>query len=114
MGGILINSLGRRFVNELTTRDAVVRAMMQQPGGLVYLVLPHTAAVSYGLPSIQFYVSKGLFQQVRRGHVQKMGEGTTQQPSTVCACCAMCKAFGFARCRLVWKSLSKGGMDANT
>ncbi|MEW5316829.1 MAG: hypothetical protein WDW38_008175 [Sanguina aurantia] len=63
VGGVLINSLGRRFVNELTTRDAVVGAMMRQPGGRVYLVLPHTAAVSYGLPAIQFYVSKGLFQQ---------------------------------------------------
>lgn len=74
VGGVLINSLGRRFVNELTTRDAVVGAMMRQPGGRVYLVLPHTAAVSYGLPAIQFYVSKGLFQQVRGDHRQKMGK----------------------------------------
>lgn len=38
-GAILINKEGKRFVNELTTRDAASAAILKQPGQIAYLIL---------------------------------------------------------------------------
>lgn len=38
-GAILVNQLGKRFVNELTTRDAASAAILKQPGAQAWLML---------------------------------------------------------------------------
>ena len=38
-GAILINKEGKRFVNEMTTRDAASAAILKQPGQMAYLIL---------------------------------------------------------------------------
>ena len=64
VGGILFNSLGQRFVDELTTRDVVSHAIFQQPGQAAFLLLSEEAAAAYGAQAIAFYVAKGLMTKV--------------------------------------------------
>lgn len=76
VGGILLSHHGRRFVDELATREHVVRAITAlhsahglMPTGpmtaVVFLVLPEAAAQAYGMAAIQFYCAKGLFKAVQ-------------------------------------------------
>ncbi|EFN54784.1 hypothetical protein CHLNCDRAFT_134736 [Chlorella variabilis] len=57
VGGILVSPEGRRFVDELTTRD---KAILQQPHRQAFLLLGSDAAQQFG-PALGFYVSKSLF-----------------------------------------------------
>ena len=41
-GGILINKNGKRFTNELLTRDVVSANELKQPGGIAYLVIDNS------------------------------------------------------------------------
>jgi fumarate reductase flavoprotein subunit len=41
-GAILVNREGKRFVNELTTRDAASAAVLKQTGGTAFLVIDET------------------------------------------------------------------------
>ncbi|KAI3438218.1 hypothetical protein D9Q98_000655 [Chlorella vulgaris] len=59
VGGILLTSQGRRFVNELTTRDKAAAAILQQPGRRAFLLLGAEAAQQFG-PALGFYLSKHL------------------------------------------------------
>jgi len=61
VGGIMLNSAGKRFVDELSTRDKVSDALLAQPGKRAYLVLSEAMAKDYGMSAIGFYVSKSLF-----------------------------------------------------
>lgn len=74
-GAVLFNREGRRFVDELSTRDRVTAAIMEQgpadapgsqPGGApeVWLVLPEAGREAYGAADIDFYQSRGLFAKV--------------------------------------------------
>jgi len=63
VGGILLDNHGRRFVNELATRDIVATAILKQADGKALLLLGDTAAKMFGLPAIDFYCSRGLFQK---------------------------------------------------
>ena len=38
MGGILVNAEGKRFCNDLATRDAVSNAELEQPGAYAYII----------------------------------------------------------------------------
>lgn len=60
-GAILINELGQRFVDELTTRDKVSAAVLEQPSRRAFLLLGEQGAAKFG-PTIGFYVSKGLMK----------------------------------------------------
>lgn len=60
VGGILLNKDGRRFVDELSTRDVVSGAMQKQPGKNAFLLLDAIAAESFGA-GMKFYVTKGFF-----------------------------------------------------
>lgn len=62
VGGILLDAQGRRFVNELATRDMVAAAVMAQPGRQAFLLLGSESAQRFG-PAIEFYASKGLFSK---------------------------------------------------
>jgi flavocytochrome c len=62
VGGILLNSKGQRFVNELSTRDVVSSAILKLPEQTAFLLLGSTAAASFG-PALGFYASKGLVKK---------------------------------------------------
>jgi flavocytochrome c len=62
VGGILLNSIGQRFVNELSTRDVVSSAILKLPEQSAFLLLSSKAAASFG-PALRFYVSKGLVKE---------------------------------------------------
>ena len=62
---MLLNSAGRRFVDELATRDVVAGALMQQPEHTAWLLLGHEGAAAFGETTLQFYAGKGLVTKVR-------------------------------------------------
>lgn len=57
-GAILVNPEGRRFVNEMETRDVVSAAILAQNGKTAFLVFDRKVRES--LASIENYVSQGL------------------------------------------------------
>lgn len=57
-GAILINRDGKRFVNELETRDVVSEAELKQKKGTAYLVFDHDVRLS--LKAIEKYYETGL------------------------------------------------------
>ena len=60
VGGVLVNTAGSRFANELGTRAALAAAVGKQEGGAAWLVLGGGAVEDYGAKAIEFYCSKGL------------------------------------------------------
>lgn len=65
-GAILVNSQGKRFVNELTTRDAASAAILAQPGGTAYLILDQD-------------IRKSLKQIEGYYHLELVKEGNTPE-----------------------------------
>ena len=57
-GAILVNKEGKRFVNELETRDVVSAAILEQTDGQCYLVFDQ--AVRDSLKAIESYIKAGL------------------------------------------------------
>lgn len=57
-GAILVNMEGRRFVNELETRDVVSEAILAQTGGQCYMIFDQ--AVRESLSAIEKYISQGI------------------------------------------------------
>lgn len=57
-GAILVNKEGKRFVNELETRDVVSAAILEQTDGQSYLVFDQ--AVRESLAAIESYIKKGI------------------------------------------------------
>ena len=57
-GAILINSEGKRFCNEILTRDVVSAHVIEQPGSYAWLVADDAMAVESTV--IEKYVSKGF------------------------------------------------------
>jgi fumarate reductase flavoprotein subunit len=57
-GAILVNKEGKRFVNELETRDVVSEAILEQTDGVCYLVFDQ--AVRDSLKAIESYVKAGI------------------------------------------------------
>ncbi|KAI8099149.1 FAD binding domain-containing protein [Halteromyces radiatus] len=66
-GGILLYQ-GRRFVNELTTRDLLTQAILQVTSGQsspsIWLLLSDQAGHDFGESSLAFYEKKGLIKKV--------------------------------------------------
>lgn len=60
-GAILVNRDGKRFVNELDTRDVVSEAELKQKGGTGYLVFDHD--VRQSLKAIEKYYETGLLTE---------------------------------------------------
>lgn len=58
MGGILVNSEGKRFCNDLATRDAVSNAELEQPGAYAYIIFDQR--IVDDLKSCQKYIKNGL------------------------------------------------------
>lgn len=57
-GAILVNKEGKRFVNELETRDVVSAAILEQTDGECYLVFDQ--AVRDSLAAIESYINAGI------------------------------------------------------
>ena len=57
-GAILVNRAGKRFVDELDTRETVSAAILAEPGGTAFLVFDH--GVRNSLQAIETYVQQGL------------------------------------------------------
>ena len=57
-GGILVNSSGKRFCNDMSTRDAVSAAELKQDGSYAYIIFDQRLVD--GLKSTQKYISNGL------------------------------------------------------
>lgn len=69
-GALLLNTQGKRFVNELTTRDRVSNAILQQPDKRAFLVLFEGAKALES--SLAFYKHMGLVKLVQS--VQEVAE----------------------------------------
>jgi hypothetical protein len=76
-GGVLLDAAGRRFVDELATRDVVAAAIARQPGAVAWLLLGPEGAHQFGEAALNFYAAKGLVTKV-------------------CFICARSAVFGFA------------------
>lgn len=61
MGGILVNAEGRRFCNDMSTRDAVSAAELEQTGAYAYIIFDQR--IVDDLASSQKYISSGLTVQ---------------------------------------------------
>ena len=60
-GAILVNKEGKRFVNELTTRDAASAAILNQPGKSAYLILDE--GIRKSLRQIEGYIHLDLVKK---------------------------------------------------
>ena len=60
-GAILVNQEGKRFTNELLTRDVVSAAELEQTGGYAYIIFDQR--LRDGLKAIEKYVSTGITVQ---------------------------------------------------
>ena len=60
-GAILVNEAGRRFVNELTTRDVAAAAILEQTGDHAYLIFDE--GVRRSLQQIEGYVELGAVDE---------------------------------------------------
>ena len=58
MGGILVNAEGKRFCNDMSTRDVVSNAELEQPGAYAYIIFDQR--IVDDLKSCQKYISNGL------------------------------------------------------
>lgn len=65
-GALLLDASGRRFVDELATRDVVAAAITAQPGRGAWLLLGSEGAALFGEATLGFYCSKGLVSKVGR------------------------------------------------
>ena len=61
MGGILVNAEGKRFTNDMSTRDAVSNAELEQPGAYAYIIFDQR--IVNDLKSTQKYIASGLTVQ---------------------------------------------------
>ena len=58
MGGILVNKEGKRFTNDMSTRDAVSHAEMEQTDAMAYIIFD--ARIVADLKSCQKYIDAGI------------------------------------------------------
>lgn len=65
LGGRLVNHLGLRFIDELTTRDKLVQAIEQYClKGQATIILDQQMTESFSPSFTKFYISKGLLRKV--------------------------------------------------
>lgn len=69
-GAILVNRAGKRFVNELETRDVVSKAELEQEGKSAFLIFD--ANTRANLSAINKYVNKGLTKEANS--VEELGK----------------------------------------
>lgn len=62
-GAILVNKTGKRFINEMETRDIVSAAVLKGPGKVAYLVFDQSVRDS--LKAIEGYAKQGLLTEAQ-------------------------------------------------
>jgi fumarate reductase flavoprotein subunit len=78
-GAILVNKEGKRFVNELTTRDAVSAAELKQQGGMAYLIFDE--GIRKSLKQIEGYFHLELVKE--GGTPKELAEAIGVPPGTL-------------------------------
>ena len=78
-GAILVNQDGKRFTNELLTRDVVSAAELEQPGSYAYIIFDQR--LRDGLKAIEKYVSTGITKQADT--IEGLAEQLEIDPATL-------------------------------
>lgn len=78
-GAILVNQEGKRFTNELLTRDVVSAAELEQTGGYAYIIFDQR--LRDGLKAIEKYVSTGI--TVQADTIEGLAEQIDVDPKTL-------------------------------
>ncbi len=78
-GAILVNQEGKRFTNELLTRDKVSAAELEQTGGYAYIIFDQR--LRDGLAAIEKYVSIGI--TVQADSIEELAKQIDVDPSTL-------------------------------
>ncbi len=78
-GAILVNQEGKRFTNELLTRDVVSAAELEQPGSYAYIIFDQH--LRDGLKAIEKYVSTGI--TVQADTIEGLAELIDVDPATL-------------------------------
>ncbi len=78
-GAILVNQSGKRFTNELLTRDAVSAAELQQEGAYAYVIFDQN--LRDNLKAIEKYVSTGIVTE--GATIEELAEQIDIDPATL-------------------------------
>ena len=78
-GAILVNQEGKRFINELLTRDVVSAGELAQPGSYAYIIFDQH--LRDGLKAIEKYVSTGI--TVQGDTIEALAEQLEIDPATL-------------------------------
>ena len=78
-GAILVNQEGKRFINELLTRDVVSAGELAQPGSYAYIIFDQH--LRDGLKAIEKYVSTGI--TVQGDTIEALAEQLDIDPATL-------------------------------
>lgn len=78
-GAILVNQSGKRFINEMETRDVVSAAELEQEGQYAYVVFDQR--LREGLKAIEKYVTNGL--TVQGDTVEDLAKAINVDPATL-------------------------------
>ena len=78
-GAILVNQDGKRFTDELLTRDVVSAAELEQPGSYAYIIFDQR--LRDGLKAIEKYVSTGI--TVQGDTIEELAEKIQVDPATL-------------------------------
>ena len=109
-GAILVNSEGKRFVNEMDLRSVVSAAEIAQPGGYAYIIFDQR--LRSGLKAIESYVNAGIVTEgATAGELAgKLGVNAAALDSTLAAwnaAVAAKKDAAFSRATGMEKDLSQ-------
>ncbi len=78
-GAILVNQSGKRFINELLTRDVVSAGELEQEGGYAYIIFDQK--LREGLKATEKYISIGITTQADT--VEELAEKLGIDPATL-------------------------------
>jgi fumarate reductase flavoprotein subunit len=78
-GAILVNREGRRFVDEITTRDRASSAILKQPGGTAFVLFDHSIKTSMHM--FEGYEHLGLLKE--GGTVEALAREVGIEPSAL-------------------------------
>ncbi|MBE5996795.1 MAG: flavocytochrome c [Lachnospiraceae bacterium] len=78
-GAILVNQEGKRFINELLTRDVVSAGELEQPGSYAYIIFDQN--LRDGLKAVEKYVSTGI--TVQADTIEGLAEQLDIDPATL-------------------------------
>ncbi|MBR2766076.1 MAG: flavocytochrome c, partial [Blautia sp.] len=99
MGGILVNAEGKRFCNDMSTRDAVSAAELEQTGSYAYIIFDQR--IVDDLASCQKYINSGLTVQADSYEELAQAMGLDEEASA-----------NFVESMNIWNEAVAAGEDA--